>query len=291
MKNQTPMHQLKDHFKNFEANVVHLQKSKKLGLPINLGKSSTVGIKSDFVRIYEDLTKIVSSESRVFEEMYGEVAINKYNSFAFVFNYINLDIPTISFSTHVDGNYTSSQSYAVDEFKALMKVVNKTLKTCPILSPLALREFLTETFIGENPLVVEDEIKKAVKEVVDTNKELLGEIQTLTHMVNALNYHSKFKEKVVKEEIEASKAFSEYERLKKELELAESNLNSLTENVRLKYNMNLRYVELQEFSNDLRTSTNAFDKNTSKILKKYPVNIRNTANVQLDTLLKSSVLR
>ena len=78
---------------------------------------------------------------------------------------------------------------------------------------------------------------------------------------------------------------------KKELELAESNLNSLTENVRLKYNMNLRYVELQEFSNDLRTSTNAFDKNTSKILKKYPVNIRNTANVQLDTLLKSSVLR
>ena len=92
MKNQTPMHQLKDHFKNFEANVVHLQKSKKLGLPINLGKSSTVGIKSDFVRIYEDLTKIVSSESRVFEEMYGEVAINKYNSFAFVFNYINLDV-------------------------------------------------------------------------------------------------------------------------------------------------------------------------------------------------------
>lgn len=283
MKTKTPMYTLSQHFKNFDINISEFIDTRAMN-KVELSKSSekfspfgntNKGVSSDFIRIYQDKTEVVGKKTSNNYSFYYER--KEYNSFAFVFSYMEVEEPYITVTIKTDGNnYISSEPYSVDQMKALMKAFNKKISEIKMKSPLDIFTVVQEIFIGDNGVDEETIVNDAVSFIDATFKELNEDIEAQSRKYKSAKvmYTNSYSEYV--EKLEHSEEYQKLQELKKELRKAETALSKKDRKLKLDYKIKPKKTTLKRESTVLNQLENKKETKLTKMIKQYPFHLRNS---------------
>jgi len=279
-KTKTPMATLKGHFLNFEENIAHLIDTKAIAR-VELNKSqphyspygdSSKGVASDFVRIYQDRTNVVGKKKSNSGFGYQR---NEYNSFAFVFNYMEVEEPYITVTLKTDGNhYISSHAYSVEQMKNLMSSFNNYLKTIDVEHPTRLFKLIQDIFIGDDGVDEEEVVSEAISSINETLFDLNKGIEEQQRTYNSVKVMYVNASEKYKEELENSEEYKTVQELKKQLHKAEEKLSKKDRGLKVDYKIKPKKSLLKTESSTLETLKNKKEVKLTKIIKQYPLHLR-----------------
>lgn len=279
-KHQTPMSVLKAHFNNFEEiisdfidtkamNKLELNKSRPHHNPY--GESSR-GVSSDFIRIYQDKTNVVGKK-KANDDFYSDR--NEYNSFAFVFNYMEVDEPYIVITVKIDGkDYTSSHAYSVEQMKERMSSFNKYLKTITIRNPARLIKLVQDLFISDNAVDDDKLLEDSVSSINETLSTLNKDIETQQRTYNSVKVMYVNSSEKYEEALQTSEEYENVEKLKKQLREAEEKLSKKNRQLKVDYRIKEKKSTLKYESSLLSKLKNEKERTLSKLIKQYPYHLR-----------------
>ena len=279
----TPMNILKAHFSNLEKNVENMINTKTLNIKelskggphYNPHGENSRGVKSDFIRIYQDKTKVVGKKRNKTDYDYGYSEYNEYNSFAFVFNYLEVDEPYIIVTLKNNGKkYISSPSYCIEEMKALMRSFNKEINKQAIDTPNKLFALVHSIFIPDNGVDEEELVKNVVSEINnhfdDLNKEIKK--QQKNHNSTKIMYINSVSQ--YENEVNESEEFKKVTELKKQLREAETELSKKESELKKKYCIKSKKSHLKDAKSSFDTLNSKKENELTKMIKKYPFHLR-----------------
>lgn len=279
-KHQTPMSVLKAHFTNFEDIISDFIDTKAMN-KLELNKSrphynpygeSSKGVSSDFIRIYQDKTNVVDKKK---SDDYFGCERNEYNSFAFVFNYIEVEEPYITVTLKIDGNnYISSHAYSVEQMKKSMSSFNKHLKTVDIKHPSKVFKLIQDFFIGDNAVDDEEVVGEAVSSLNDVLSDLNKDIEKQLRTYNSVKVMYVNSSEKYEEALQISEEYENVEKLKKQLREAEEKLSKKNRQLKIDYKIKTKKSTLKYESSLLSNLKNEKERKLSKLIKQYPYHLR-----------------
>lgn len=226
-KQVTPMQSLKGNFTNFEE----ILKSNKIKYSIWENSSREAFNPSQYDE-YKTAKKAIASDFiRVLE--FGEDM-----SIGFIFDYENLqkEDQMMSVSCKFDGEQFSSKGYSVEEARLVFKKLNKNLKA---INDLKTSDVLNQIIDGaiKPRLIDEVAIEESKKEVESFIKDKIDSNNKISEKYREKEKESMEANKRSQEEIENSPEYILVEKLRKELEKAQSNLIQKSMDIRLENNV------------------------------------------------------
>lgn len=279
-KTKTPMATLKGHFLNFEENIAHLIETKAIAR-VELNKSqphyspygdSSKGVASDFIRIYQDKTNVVGQKKSNNEFGYKR---NEYNSFAFVFNYMEVEEPYITVTLKIDGNdYMSSHAYSVEQMKNSMSSFNKYLKTIDIKDPTRLIKLIQDIFVGDDGVDEEEVVNEAISSINETLSDLNEGIEEQQRTYNSVKVMYVNASEKYKEELENSEEYKAVQELKKQLHEAEKKLAKKDRGLKVDCKIKPKKSSLKTETSKLGALKSKKEVKLTKIIKQYPFHLR-----------------
>lgn len=277
---QTPMSVLKAHFNNFEDIISDFINTKAMSkLELNKSRSHynphgkpSKGVSSDFIRIYQDKTNVVGKKKPNDDCVPDR---NEYNSFAFVFNYMEVDEPYVVVTVKIDGkHYTSSHAYSIDAMKSTMSSFNEYLKRIEIKHPTRLMKLIQDIFINDDDTNEEEAIVKAVSSINETLSNLNKDIEDKQKIHNSVKVMYINSLNKYEEELKTSEEYENFKELKKQLRLAEEKLSKKERKLKSSYGIKSKKSKLQDESFVLSKLRCEKEETLSRLIKQYPYHIR-----------------
>lgn len=265
---QTPMSKLTHHFRLFNKLISHL--------PIDEFRLNHT-IEHDFIRVFNDKTEVVGKkESTNYSSFrfHNSRTFNLYNSFAFAFNYLKKDEPSILFIKKIDEEFIYSKPLNIEEMKLSMNKVNKELEAGNITSPSDVFDILSSVFIGDNPQTSETMIADATKLIEIKFQESINILNENNKDISILSNKLNQDEEKVKQLLGESEEYKKVLELKEQLKLAQQNVNNLSDKLEKEFLIHHNFHVIK----DLKTSNRKLQDKLVKLIKKeissYPLKIK-----------------
>lgn len=284
----TPMKRFKNHFAKLES---LFSQYEYIHGPISLNKvdskyqrysfydsSKSRGVESDHIRIYEDRTQIVDTKSVDYYR-----TRNVYRSIAFVFNYIDVEIPTVQFTKKTVDGIVSSNTMFMEEFRSYFNKLNKDLQDANFTNINELFCFIEDIFMKQ----IQDpdiEVNKALEEI--RNETLLKNdvIDTESIKIDQFKGLLENREKVIKLTLEANEDYQEIQELKDKLKKLEARHNLKKAKLEKEYNIKEIKDNISKSSRKKREAEIYRDRLSLEVARKYPKHIKEIVIKRLDYL-------
>lgn len=284
----TPMKRFKNHFAKLES---FFSQHEYIHGPISLNKvdskyqrysfydsSKSKGVESDYIRIYEDRTQIIDTKSVDYYR-----TRNVYRSIAFVFNYIDIEIPTVQFTKKTVNGIVSSNTMSMEEFRSYFNKLNKNLQDAKFNNINELFCFIEDIFMKE----IQDpdiEVNKALEEIRHETRLKNDIIDTESKKIEQFKGLLEKREKVVSATLEISKDYQEIQELKSKLKKLEVSHN--LKKAKLEKEHHIKEIK-KDISSSARKKKVAEDyrkRLVTQVVRKYPKHIKEIVIKRLDYL-------